>query len=159
MDNQGKPKGEWTKKAILDAVKACCEEEGVTYDPFFDSVRREYLFDLFMDACGARRKSRHARETWLYGVSADVVFDVFAASEEEEAERLAYFEDHGFRHDSLAALLAQPEGEYEMLKSTRNGRELVIPFGWGSHARATLYTDRAEEIVMRGFSALDKGGC
>lgn len=60
MDNQGKPKGEWTKKAILDAVKACCEEEGVTYDPFFDSVRREYLFDLFMDACGARRKSRHA---------------------------------------------------------------------------------------------------
>lgn len=146
-----------TKTAILEAVRASCEEEGIVYDDFFDSMRKNYLFDLFMDVQDVRRGGRYARETALYGVDADAVFDVFSCCAEEKAERRAYLKEHGFRHDSLAALLAQPWAEYETHESAKDGREFVLVYGYGHYTRATLYTDRAREIVIRGFSAL-KGG-
>lgn len=145
--NQEKKKNEWTKAAITAAVKACCEEDGLIYDTFFDSMKRDYLFDLFMDVTSA---------SGLYGVSADAVFDVFPESEEEAAEQRLYMEEHGYRHDSLAAFLAQPWAKYDAHRSAKNGREFVLLYGYGSYTNLTLYTDRAKEIVIRGFSALKR---
>lgn len=84
------PKSKWTKKAIVAAIIAACDEKDLVYNPDIEKMTKSDLFGQFMDWSGWHHTSKYCNETDFYAVYDQAVEDFFEPMPAEQvAEREA----------------------------------------------------------------------
>ncbi|MDD7584249.1 hypothetical protein [Tractidigestivibacter sp.] len=79
------PRSKWTKAAIIDAIKGCCEDLGLAYDATVEKAKKADLFGAFMEVKSWHHTGKYAAETDFYGLDEQAVVDRFAPMPEAEA--------------------------------------------------------------------------
>lgn len=174
------PKSKWTKAAMVEAIKGCCDDNDLAYDPAAERLTKAELFDRFFYCSSWHHTSRFFNETAFYAVDEDEVMTAFrpmtgeelaardAALEErirearEAYERQqarcsdmeAYRKEHGFRPDSAAAfMLVHPERCHE--RTARKSHNRLVCFEHGG-TRYDVPLRDAKYRTVNGFNALDE---
>lgn len=181
-DDGEMPKSKWTKVAMVEAVRACCDENGIAYDPAVERLTKAELSDRFLYRSSWHHTGRFFNETDFYAVDEDAVTAAFRPLTEEElaareAEREArmreslavyerqqarfdameaYRREHGFRPDSVAAfMLTHPERCHE--RTARKSHNRLVCFEHGGR-RYDVPVKDARYRMVHGFNALDVAG-
>lgn len=174
------PKSKWTKAAMVEAIKGCCDDNDLAYDPAAERLTKAELFDRFFYCSSWHHTSRFFNETAFYAVDEDEVMTAFRPMTEAElvardaalTERVreareayerqqarldamdAYRREHGFRADSVAAfMLVHPERCRERIAKRSHNR--LVCFEYGGRQYDVSLEDVNYKVVC-GFSALDE---
>lgn len=84
------PKSRWTKKAMLAAIQACCDENDLAFDGSISEMKKDEIFGRFFWRSSWHHTGRFARETDFFAVDEDEVCDTFhKLSDDEVAAREA----------------------------------------------------------------------
>lgn len=179
------PKSKWTKKAIIGAVRAACDELDLMYDPHIERLRKDELFGQFLYASSWHHTSKFFNATDFYAVDEDAVAEVFRpmteaelsdrqtereaaaaeakaardAMERERDERLsrwrAYRAEHGFGPDTVAAF-AREHPECCHERVSRKGNRVVSYIDQLGQEQSCL-SERAKSLALYGFDATEPG--
>lgn len=150
------PKSKWTKAAMAEAIKVCCDENDLAYDPAVERLAKTALFDRFFYRSSWHHTSKFFNATDFYAVDEDAVMAAFRPMTGEELaardtaleERIreareayerqqarcsdmeAYRKEHGFRPDSAAAfMLVHPERCHERIARKSHNRHVCFEHG------------------------------
>lgn len=78
-DDGEKPKSRWTKKDMVDAIIECCEDNGLTYDPAVESLKKDALFARFFILSSWHHTGKYAQRTDFYSIDEWACKDFFQA--------------------------------------------------------------------------------
>lgn len=174
------PKSRWTKAAMVEAIRACCDENDLVYDPSVERMTKTELFDRFFRWSSWHHTSKFFNETDFFSVDDEAVTEAFRPMTEEElaarsvereaahravadslrrnAERWraeqAYQREHGYPPSSVAAFMAaHPERcHYRTAKSS--GNRLVCFEHLGSRYEVPVKDVRHKTVFS--FNAVDE---
>lgn len=174
------PKSKWTKAAMAEAIKVCCDENDLAYDPAVERLAKTALFDRFFYRSSWHHTSKFFNATDFYAVDEDAVMAAFRPMTGEElaardaalAEHIreareayerqqarcsdmeAYRKEHGFRPDSAAAfMLVHPERCHERIARKSHNRHVCFEHGG---MRYDVAVKDAKSKIVDGFNALDE---
>ncbi len=80
------PKSKWTKKAMLAAIEACCDENDLAFDGSVAEMKKDEIFSRFFWRSSWHHTGKFARETDFYKVDEDEVCDAFPKLSDDEIE-------------------------------------------------------------------------
>ena len=168
------PKSKWTKKAIVQAIVSYCDEFDLAYDPQIEKLKKDELFDRFIEYASWHHTSKYCNATDFYGLNEEAVCEAFPELPEEtrrlrNAERIAqralqeerrraeleakiqlrkressYREAHGFAPDTLAAYLLEHPENCDV-RTSRKGNEVIEILRDKDSANAGVYEARRKE--------------
>lgn len=139
------PKSKWTKKAIIQAVSSYCEETDRAYDPQIEKLKKDELFERFIEYTSWHHTSKYCNATDFYGINEEAVCEAFPRLPEEvcrqrEAERAA----------RRAAEKAAWEAEHaEEIELWRREREYRAEHGFGPNTVAAYLLAHPENCCVR----------
>ena len=153
------PKSKWTKKAMVAAIKECCDDDDLFYDKKVEKLTKPEMFNQFFWRSSWHHTSKFFNVTDFYSLDDEEVCDFFrpmtdaeiqernAAREkaweerekerkaQEEAERAyldrcdAYRQEHGFAPDCAAAFILAHPEQVHEYVSTHNKRHYCFTCG------------------------------
>ena len=179
------PKSKWTKGAMVAAIRDCCDEFDLAYDPKVESMRKDELFHRFFEVTSWHHTSKFFNETDFYGIDEGEMEDAFRPMTAEEiSERdaareaalaayleqrsaldarreaalnryRAYTEAHGFAPDTVAAF-AREHPECCAERMSRKGNRVLNYIDYHGDERCCP-VDRAAQTHLYGFDATEPG--
>lgn len=177
-----KPKSKWTKKAMVTELRECCDANDLVFDEAVAKMKKDDIFERFFEWKSWHHTSKFANETDFYGVdwgelkeafremtptevaARDAAREAAIAAQEEAQRRLdeerrairEYENSHGFRPDSVAALMDEYPQVCETRKSLAGNIVVRYPAGSSSHGYSEIaLADAPYTSVWGEFSALD----
>lgn len=67
-NNWEMPKSRWTKAALIDAIRECCRERDLIYDPDIEEMSKAELWDAFVREVDGRCYGMGCMPTEIYGI-------------------------------------------------------------------------------------------
>jgi len=179
------PKSKWTKKAIVQAIASYCDELDLAYDSQIEKLKKDELFDRFIECTSWHHTSKYCNATDFYGVNEDAVREAFPELPEEarrmrNAERIArlaaqraaweaehaaemelrkrereYLEEHGFASNTVAAYLLAHPENCDV-RTSKKGNEVIEILRDKDSMNAGIYEARHKETTkLYYFRAVD----
>lgn len=144
-ENGEMPRSKWTKKAIIQAVGSYCDDYDLAYDPQIEKMKKEELFNRFIELTSWHHTSKYCNATNFYGINEGAVREVFPELPEEvrrmrNAERIA----------RLAAQRAAWEAEHAAeIELRKREREYLAEHGFASNTVAAYLLAHPENCDVR----------